>query len=106
MAAPAFPHPARGVAYPGLKTAPRTTRAQRAAEARKIARRAATTGLLAAMAAGSIALWTLVPAGVLWVASRLTATAGTPSAGILLAIAAGVPTAMVLSAGALVRMER
>ena len=106
MAAPAFPHPARGVAYPGLETAPRTTRAQGAAELRKIARRAATTGLLAAMAAGSIALWTLVPAGVLWLASRLTATAGPPSTGILLAIAVGVPTAMVLSAGALVRIER
>jgi hypothetical protein len=73
---------------------------------RKVARRAATTGLLAAMAAGSIALWTLVPAGVLWLASRLTATAGAPSTGILLAIAVGVPTAMVLSAGALVRIER
>ena len=108
MAAPAFPHPARGVAYPGLglETARRTTRAQRAAELRKIARRAATTGLLAARAAGCIALWTLVPAGVLWLASRLTATAGTPSTGILLAIVVGVPTAMVLSATALVRIER
>jgi hypothetical protein len=57
------------------------------------------------MAAGSIALWTLVPAGVLWLASRLTATAGTPSTGILLAIAVGVPTAMGLSARALVRLE-
>jgi hypothetical protein len=57
------------------------------------------------MAAGSVALWTLVPAGVLWLASRLTASAGTPSGGILLAIAAGIPTAMVLSAQALVRVE-
>jgi hypothetical protein len=43
---------------------------------------------------------------VLWLASRLTVSAGTPSAGILLAIAAGIPTAMVLSAQALVRVER
>jgi hypothetical protein len=62
--------------------------------------------LLAAMAAGSVALWTLLPAGVLWLASRLTTTAGTPSTGILLAIAVAVPTAMVLSARALVRLER
>jgi hypothetical protein len=58
------------------------------------------------MAAGSVALWTLVPAGVLWLASRMTTTAGTPSAGILLAIAVAIPTAMVLSARALVRLER
>jgi hypothetical protein len=58
------------------------------------------------MAAGSVALWTLVPAGVLWLASLLTATAGAPSAGILLAIAVAIPAAMVLSARALVRLER
>jgi len=58
------------------------------------------------MAAGSIALWTLVPAGVLWLVSRLTATAEPPSTGIVLAIVVGVPTAIVLSARALVRVER
>ena len=106
MAAPAFPHTARGVAYPDLTARRPATGAQLAAELRKIARRAAATGLLAAMAAGSIALWTLIPAGVLWLISRLTATSGTPSAGIVLAIVVGVPTAMVLSARALVRVER
>jgi hypothetical protein len=106
MAAPAFPHAARGRAYRGLETAPRAARAHGAAELRKISRRAATAGLLAAMALGSVALWTLVPAGVLWLASRLTASAATPPAGVLLAIAVGIPTAMVLSAGALLRVER
>ena len=106
MAAPAFPHTARGVAYPGLTTGRRATRAKAAAELRKIPRKAAAAGLLAAMAAGSIALWTLVPAGVLWLASQLTASAGAPSAGIVLAIALGIPTAMVLSARALVLVER
>jgi hypothetical protein len=106
MAAPAFPHAARGVAYPDVTARTRPTRAQRAAELGKIARTAAAAGLLAAMAAGSVALWTLVPTGVLWLASRLTASAGTPPAGILLAIGAGIPAATVLSARALVRVER
>jgi hypothetical protein len=106
MAAPAFPHAARGAAYPGLTTGRRAARAQLAAELHRIARKAAAAGLLAAMAAGSVALWTLVPAGVLWLASRLTTAAGTPSAGILLAIAVAIPTAMVASARALVRLER
>jgi hypothetical protein len=106
MAAPAFPHAARGILYPDLTARRRATRAQLAGEERKIARRAAAAGVLAAMSAGSVALWTLVPAGVLWLASRLTTTARTPSAGILLAVAVAIPTTMLLSARALVRLER
>ncbi|HEV2982174.1 MAG TPA: hypothetical protein VGX51_12130 [Solirubrobacteraceae bacterium] len=57
------------------------------------------------MALGCLALWTVVPAGVLWLVSRTTQSSHSLTAGVVLAVALGVPAAMVLGAQALVRLE-
>src|SRR5689334_23184036 len=102
MAASAISSTGRGIAQAGL---PRRTRA--AGAARGIdARTAEAVGLLAAMALGCLALWTAVPAGVLWLCSRLSGSANSLTAGVVFAVALGVPAAMVLGTQALVRVER
>ena len=106
MAAQAFTDTARGVAYPGLATGAQATRALRGLKVRRIARQAAIVGLGATMAVGSVALWTAVPAGVLWLVSRLSASSGQLSLGICLVVAVGIPTAIALGGQALVRVER
>jgi hypothetical protein len=105
MAASAFTHTAGGVAYPGLATGGRARRALRRLAVRRAARKATIAGLVAALAAGSVALWTVVPAAVLWVVSRLGASSGQLSLGTCLAVATGIPAAMALGAEALARLE-
>jgi hypothetical protein len=58
------------------------------------------------MAAGSLALWTIVPAGVLWLVSRLGASSGAVSAGIFPLVVLGITVAVLLGAQALLRLER
>jgi hypothetical protein len=102
MAAQVLTHTASGVARPGPTGRAHPTTALGSVDLGKIARKAAISGLLAAMATGSVALWTVVPAGVLW----LVAVLGAPSPmGIYLAVAAGIPAAIALGAQALARVE-
>src|SRR6478672_11898367 len=106
MATQAFTHTARGVAYPGLATGAEATRVLRGLKVRKRDRQAAIAGLGATMAIGSVALWTVVPAGVLWLVARLGAASGHLTLGVCLAVAVGIPTAIALGGQALVRVER
>jgi hypothetical protein len=94
-----------GIAYPAPATGATRKRALRAAELHKAIRNASIAGLIAAMALGSVALWTAVPAAVLWVVSRLSAS-GHPSLGIYLAAAVGIATAIAVGAQALIRVEQ
>jgi hypothetical protein len=102
MAASAISSTGRGIAQAGL---PRRTRAAGAARGIET-RTAEVAGLLTVMALGCLALWTAVPAGVLWLVSRLSGSANSLTAGVVLAVAVGVPAAMVLGAQALARVER
>jgi hypothetical protein len=108
MAASAFTHTASGIASPGVATGGRASSALRglAVRVRRAARKATIAGLVAALAAGSVALWTVVPATVLWVASRLGASSSQLSLGSCLAVAVGVPAAIALGAEALARLEQ
>jgi hypothetical protein len=106
MAAQAFTDTARGVAYRGPATGAQATRALPGLKVRKTARHAAIAGLGVTMAVGSVALWTVVPAGVLWLVSRLSAASGQLTFGVCLAVAVGIPTAIALGGQALVRVER
>jgi hypothetical protein len=102
MAASAISSTGRGIAHAGL---PRRARAAGAAHGVD-ARAAKAASLLVAMALGCLALWTAVPAGVLWLCSRLSGSSNSLTAGVVLAVALGVPGAMVLGTQALVRVER
>jgi hypothetical protein len=106
MSARSFTHTATGVGYPAPRARTHARLIPRGVEARKIAQRAAGAALLGAMAAGSLALWTIVPAGVLWLVSRLGASSGAMSAGIFLAVALEITAAVALGAQALLRLER
>ena len=106
MAAHAFTDKARGVAYRGPATGAQATRAVRGLKVHQASRKAAIAGLGATMALGSVALWTVVPAGVLWLVSRLSAASGQLTLGVCLAVAVGIPTAIALGGQALVRVER
>ena len=101
MSASAISSTGRGTAQAGLA---RRTRAAGAAHGIQT-RTAKAAGLLGAMALGCLALWTAVPAGVLWLCSRLSGSANSLTAGVALAVALGVPAAMVLGTQALVRVE-
>ena len=105
MATRAFGNPGRGIASAGLARDSLATRAARGDEARELFRRAAAAALLAAMAAGSVALWAAVPIGVLWLVSQLSASL-TPTPGIVVVVAVAIPAAVLLGAQALVRVER
>jgi len=106
MSAPAFSDPARGVAYPGRAIGRHARRALTAPRVHALPRRATIAGLFAAMAAGSVALWTAVPAGVLWLISRVSSSSGAPSVGVAVLVAVGIPGAIVLAARLLLRVER
>ena len=105
MAAGALTDTAMGVAYPAPATGAPRKRALRAAELQKAVREASIAGLIATMALGSIALWTAVPAAVLWVISRLGAS-GQLSVGICLAVAAAIAVAIALGAQLLAQVEQ
>jgi hypothetical protein len=75
------------------------------AEAR-IARPIAAGGLMALMAVGSVAMWTVIPIAGLWVASRLSDSYTQMGVAPLLAAAVGIPVAMAVAAKLLARVER
>jgi hypothetical protein len=71
----------------------------------RLARRGAAPGLIVLMALGAFALWTVVPVGVLWLASQTTATSTHLSAAPILVAAIGIPAGMALGAKALGRLD-
>ena len=106
MATEAFTGAANSVGYPAPATGAHATRALRGLFVRSSGRRAAIVGLGATMAVGSVALWTVIPAAVLWLVSRVSAGSGHVTLGACLAVAVGIPAAMALGGQALVRVER
>jgi hypothetical protein len=94
--------PSHAIGYPA---APRARAVRRADAVRAASRRLAAT-LLVLMAAGSLALWTVVPAGVLWLASHAASSSTELSAAPALVALVGIPVAIGLGARALARLER
>jgi hypothetical protein len=68
--------------------------------------RAARQSLVVLMTAGSLAVWTLIPLGGLWAASRLSASSTQLSLASLVVMAAIIPGAMFLATKALILVER
>jgi hypothetical protein len=94
---------------PNYQAVRRKTSVDRVADAvdvRSIARAAAARGLLVLMAAGSLAVWTLIPLGGLWLASRLSDSSTGLPIGPALVVVGGIPAAMLLVTRALVLLER
>jgi hypothetical protein len=92
----------QGLAY----RSPATTRVASGIDVRRVARPAAAGGLIAVMALGSVAVWTVIPLGGLWLASQVSLSYTQLSAGPLFVAAVGIPIAMVLAGKALARVER
>jgi hypothetical protein len=78
----------------------------RVAGAVPIARTAIAWSLIALIAVGSVAVWTVVPLGGLWLAAQLTDSFLQPSIGWCLVTFAGIPAAMALAGKALTYLER
>jgi hypothetical protein len=98
---------AKAPGYPSVAIRrPRVGVAGALPKVRVVARRAAAAGLVAAMVVGSVAMWTAIPVGGLWLASRLTDDYAQVGAGPYLVAALGIPAAMVVWAMALARLER
>jgi hypothetical protein len=104
MATQVVTHATGGLASPGL--ARPTSRGERNVALGRLGHAAAVKGLLVAMALGSVALWTIVPAAVLWILSRLSGSSGQLTFGILLALGVAIPAAIALGAAGLTRVER
>jgi hypothetical protein len=72
----------------------------------RIARPIAAAALIALMVVGSVAVWTVIPIGGLWVASQLSGSNAQLGVVPLLAAAGGIPTAMAFAVELLARVER
>jgi hypothetical protein len=72
----------------------------------RMARPIAAAALVALMVVGSLAVWTVIPVGGLWVASQLSGSNAQIGFVPLLVAAAGIPTAMVFAVELLARVER
>jgi hypothetical protein len=72
----------------------------------RIARPIAAAGLIALMVIGSVAVWTVIPIGGLWVASQLSDSNVRMGAVPLLVAAGGIPAAMAFAVALLARVER
>jgi hypothetical protein len=92
---------AQGLAYP---VPARRRRVE--VEAGRLGRRSEAIGLFVLMAIGSVALWTAVPVGGLWLASQLTEAFTRPSTGSALMTMLGIPALMALTAKGLAVVER
>ncbi|MDX6582457.1 MAG: hypothetical protein QOI10_1641 [Solirubrobacterales bacterium] len=68
--------------------------------------RMAAAALMALMAVGSLAVWTVIPIAGLWLASQLSNSPAEMGFVPLLALAAGIPTAMAFVGLLLARAER
>jgi hypothetical protein len=85
---------------------PAATRIARGYDLARIARPIAAAALIAVMVVGSLAVWTVIPIGGLWVASRLSDSNAQIGLVPLLVAAGGIPTAMVFAVELLARVER
>jgi hypothetical protein len=97
---------ASALAYPEPTSAPLADRVAGGVGVRRIARAAAPKGLVVLMAAGSVAIWTLIPLGGLWLASQLSDSFTELSPAPLLVATAAIPAAMILATKALALLER
>ena len=91
----------QGLAYP----VPARTR-RRGVEAGRLVRRGGTGSLIALMVVGSIAMWTAIPFGGLWLAAQLNGGSTRLSPAAALVALVGIPVAMVLAARGLAQLER
>ncbi len=96
---------AQGPAYPRVAVRRRRRGLAIGVDAGQVARRVAAGGLIGAMTLGSLALWTAVPAGGLWLASQFTTGAGRLSAISALIAIVGIPVAMAAGAKALTWLD-
>jgi hypothetical protein len=71
-----------------------------------VARRAHAAGLIVVMGIGSVAMWTALPIGGLWLASQFTEAATQPSTASALMTMLGIPALMALTAKGLAITER
>jgi hypothetical protein len=71
----------------------------------RVARVTAAAGLLVLLAAGSVAVWTAIPVGCLWLVSRLSSSSAQLPLGPSLAAAAGIPAAMASALGGLAALD-
>ena len=97
---------AQSLTYPRLAPQRSTLAVADAIPTARIARTASAWCLIALMAVGSVAVWTVVPLGGLWLASQLTDSITRLSAGACLVVAVGIPAAMALAGKALACLER
>jgi hypothetical protein len=80
-----------GLSTHDVPSAPRTARPGALRRAGSAATNSALVGL---MIAGSIAIWTVIPVGVLWIASQATASKTALSFGSLMIVILGIPAGM------------
>jgi hypothetical protein len=71
-----------------------------------IARPVAAAVLMALMVLGSVAIWTVIPVGGLWVASQLTDSSTQLGVAPFIVVAGGIPVAMAFAGKLLARVER
>jgi hypothetical protein len=95
---------AQGLAYPVPATRPRA-RVATHDRVERIERSAGATVLVVVMAISSIALWTAVPIGALWLASQMSHSQTQLTAAPLLIVALGIPTGLALGAKGLALLE-
>ena len=95
---------AQGLAYPVPARSPRPQLASRGSVER-IERRTAATALVVLMAISSLALWTAVPIGALWLASQVSQSQTQLTAAPLLIVALGIPTGLAVGAKGLALLE-
>jgi hypothetical protein len=93
---------AQGLAYP-VPVPKQGGRVDTGAE--RVARTGAAKGLVGLMVLGSLALWTAVPLGGLWLASQLTGSVTRLEAAPALVVLVGMPVAMALGGMGLARLE-
>jgi len=106
MASANLPTTPGGVPYPGARPRGRSLGSLAArVELERIARALAAAGLLVLLAAGSVAAWTAIPVGCLWLVSRLSATSAQLPLGPSLAAAVSIPAAMAGAVGGLAALE-
>jgi hypothetical protein len=90
----------------GLRYASPAARVASGFDAARIARPIASAALITLMVVGSLAVWTVIPIGGLWVASQLSDSNTQVGFVPLLAAAGGIPAAMAFAAELLARVER
>lgn len=88
------------------RASPADARVASGNDAAPIARRIGAAALMALMAVGAVAVWTVIPIAGLWFASQLTDSPAQIGVVPLLAAAGGIPAAMAFTGKLLARAER